>query len=137
MAEAASSPDPHRCPHCGQMTAYFDPVSRVWECPCGWENGQRKDGYLWVVLILSLGLLLGGCAEVLSALAASGLTGWLMNRDSCTVQTHLIEGKTVGETRICVETSILPKGLRDWLTPLLPPAGESPPSPPAPSREKL
>ena len=84
-----------------------------------------------LVLVVGLSLCLGGCAEVLSILAASGLTGWLTNRDGCTVQTHLYEGKVVGETRICTETSILPKGLRDWLAPSPPVHPPGPLAPPA------
>lgn len=32
--------DQRRCPakDCGQQTAYFDPVARVWRCPCGWRD---------------------------------------------------------------------------------------------------
>ena len=87
---------------------------------------------LALVVVFALGL--GGCAEILSALAASGLTGWLTNRDGCTVQTERGTGQDGGtvvrETRICTETSILPKGLRDWLSPPPPaPAGGTAPSP--------
>ena len=85
--------------------------------------------------LLLLTLALGGCAEILSALAASGLTGWLTNRDGCTVQTErgtAQDGSTVvRETRICTETSILPKGLRDWLAPTPPVRPLDPLAPPA------
>ena len=40
-------------------------------------------------------------------------------------------GTVVRETRICTETSILPKGLRDWLAPSPPVSPLSPLAPPA------
>ena len=80
-----------------------------------------------VGLLLLGALTVGGCADILSILVASGLTGWLTNRDSCTVQSHVVEGKVAAETRICSETSILPKGLRERMAPAgaSAPAGES------------
>ena len=120
-------PDPRRCPRCLQYTARFDPASRSWCCPCGWSDVQKGRTLLprlLLIAVLSLGL--GGCMEILSILAASGLTGWLTNRDSCTVQQTLVDGRVVAETRICSETSILPKGLRESVTPAapVPPAGD-------------
>ena len=31
-----------KCPRCRQDTAYFDPVERIYLCPCGWRDDQRR-----------------------------------------------------------------------------------------------
>jgi hypothetical protein len=34
--------NPNHCIDCGRDTAHFDPVARLWVCPCGWRDGRRQ-----------------------------------------------------------------------------------------------
>jgi hypothetical protein len=35
-------PDAQRCAGCKQLTLRFNPVSRRWECPCGWHDRKGE-----------------------------------------------------------------------------------------------